>query len=109
MTGSFFQDARLRLRPKTAMTFEDFARAGFLRVFSVRLPVTTIAKVRLIQERHPELWRTSQELMFDLIENAIEHAVEKEKDERLEKDLQRAASRAMQKRASGLDGDGDSV
>jgi hypothetical protein len=104
--------ARSRKAPKDAMTYEDFRRLGYLKTYSVRLPITTIAKLEKLHSdlsrSYPRTWSSKQELLFDLIEDAIRAWIEDQPDsEAAHAMLQQVATRAMQRRASGFISDGE--
>jgi hypothetical protein len=89
------------------MTYDDFRRLGYLKTYSARLPITTIAKLEKLHgdlsRSHPRTWPSKQELLFDLIEDAIRVWVEDQPDkEAAHAMLQHVATRAMQRRASGF-------
>src|SRR5713101_5295505 len=42
-----------------------------LRPVTVRLPVTTIAKMKLLEQKCPIQWESKQEMLFDMIECCI--------------------------------------
>jgi hypothetical protein len=96
------------------MTYDDFRRLGCLKTYSVRLPITTIAKLDKLHSdlcrSHPRTWPSKQELLFDLIEDAIRIWVEDQPDKAAAHSaLQQVATRAIQRRASGFTPDGDSA
>jgi hypothetical protein len=43
-----------------------------LRAVTVRLPVTTIAKMKLLEEKCPNLWESRQEMLFEMIESCVQ-------------------------------------
>ena len=102
--SSILDKARSRQQPKTAMTYDDFVKQGALKTYSVRLPVTTIAKLEELQQRHSTIWPSKQQLVFDLLEAAIEDWIAGEANPKVARDLmQRVAHIALQRRASGFD------
>jgi hypothetical protein len=109
---NFVNTARSRKAPKDAMTYDDFRRLGYLKTYSARLPISTIAKLEKLHgdlsRSHPRTWSSKQELLFDLIEDAIRIWVEDQPDkEAAHAMLQQVATRAMQRRASGFISNGE--
>jgi len=85
------------------MTYDDFVRGGYLKTFSVRLPITTIAKLRELHKRDRKSWPAIQALVFDLLEDSIERWTKDGSDPAIAHELQKVATRALQLRASGFD------
>jgi|ERR1700722_1980822 len=103
--GRFSETARSRQQPKSAVTFSDFARQGWIKNYSARVPVTTIAKLEELQKRlstHVSNWKSKQEFLFDLLEHAVDTVIREEPNaDELRAALDKAAHRAMQRTASG--------
>jgi hypothetical protein len=58
-------------RQLTHATYSDLRRMGAFRAVTVRLPVTTIAKMKLLEETCPKVWESRQEMLFEMIESCI--------------------------------------
>jgi hypothetical protein len=74
---------------------------GYLRPITVRLPVTTLAKLELLEEKLAEqggkIWDSRQETIFEMIESCIaDYIGSKESPDRIHKEFQTKARRAMQ-------------
>jgi hypothetical protein len=52
--------------------YAGFRRMRALRAVTVRLPVTTIAKMKLLEEKCPDLWESRQEMLFEMIESCVQ-------------------------------------
>jgi hypothetical protein len=53
------------------MTYTQLRKIGALRAVTVRLPVTTIKKMQLLEQKCLGQWESRQEMLFDMIESAI--------------------------------------
>ena len=57
------------------LRYDDFRRLGYLRPITVRLPVTTLAKLELLDAKLEEdggrVWDSRQEIIFEMIEACI--------------------------------------
>jgi hypothetical protein len=105
--NTFVDSARSRRTPPDAMTYQNFRDSDFLKAFSVRLPVTTIAKVEALHghlaRTYPRVWASKQELLFDLLEHALTIWANEESDrDTAHSMLERAATMAMQLKRSGF-------
>jgi len=58
-------------KERTHMTYTQLRNIGAMRAVTVRLPVTTIMKMRLLEEKCPDQWESRQEMLFDIIECSI--------------------------------------
>ncbi len=85
-----------------------------MKTYSVRLPITTIAKLeelhRHLKTQYPRTWASKQELLFDLLEHAIDNWIEEELDQEVARSMiQKAAARALQLRASRFNSDNENL
>jgi hypothetical protein len=58
-------------RQLSYINYDGFRRLGCLRAFTVRLPVTTLAKMDLLAKKCPKIWDSKQEMIFEMIESGI--------------------------------------
>jgi hypothetical protein len=97
---------RIKERRKTDrllshLRYDDFRRMGYLRPITVRLPVTTLAKLELLEQKLEEeggkVWDSRQETIFEMIESCIGDYIEGvEASSRVHEEFQTKARRAMQ-------------
>jgi hypothetical protein len=88
-------------RTVSHLRYDDFRRMGYLRPITVRLPVTTLAKLELLDEKLAEaggkIWDSRQETIFEMIESCIaDYIGGTESPDRVHKEFQAKARRAMQ-------------
>ncbi len=68
-----------------------------LRPVTVRLPVTTIAKMKLLEEKCAIQWESKQEMLFDMIECCIKDWINLQPSaSKIAGEFDRAARRALQ-------------
>jgi hypothetical protein len=83
------------------LRYEDYRRIGYLKAITVRLPVTTLAKLDSLDEEFEKgggkLWSSRQETIFEMIESCIAVYINSsDSPEEKHEELQYAARRAMQ-------------
>jgi hypothetical protein len=61
---------------KSHLHYSDYRRMNALRAVTFRLPVTTIAKMKLLFEKSPQTWESKQEMLFEMIESSIKDWIE---------------------------------
>jgi hypothetical protein len=64
-----------RLYETFEITEDDRTRLGKLgkvRPITVRLPVSTVAKIDELQKQCPAVWNSRQELLFEMIESCVQ-------------------------------------
>lgn len=58
--------------PRTYVSYDDFMKLlDKVRPISVRLPMSTVAKLDELQKRCPSIWGSRQELLFEMIESCV--------------------------------------
>jgi hypothetical protein len=66
---------RLRRKPtepRTYVSYDDFMKLlDKVRPITVRLPVSTVAKLDELQKQCPSVWSSRQELLFEMIESCV--------------------------------------
>lgn len=66
---------RLRRDPtelRTYVSYDDFMKLlDKVRPITVRLPITTVAKLDELQRQCPSVWGSRQELLFEMIESCV--------------------------------------
>ena len=66
---------RLRRKPtepRTYVSYDDFMKLlDKVRPITVRLPVSTVAKLDELQKECPSVWGSRQELLFEMIESCV--------------------------------------
>ena len=66
---------RLRRKPtepRTYVSYDDFMKFfDEVRPITVRLPVSTVAKLDELQKQCPSVWSSRQELLFEMIESCV--------------------------------------
>ena len=66
---------RLRRKPtepRTYVSYDDFMKLlDKVRPITVRLPISTVAKLDELQKQCPSVWGSRQELLFEMIESCI--------------------------------------
>jgi hypothetical protein len=87
-------------REKDRLSHVDYAgfrRLGVLRPVTVRLPITTVAKMKLLEKLCSKTWESRQEMLFEMIESSIRDWIEGRRDSKeLHEQFQHAAYRALQ-------------
>jgi hypothetical protein len=97
---------RIKERRKTDrivshLRYGDFRRMGYLRPVTVRLPVTTLAKLEHLEEKLEQkggkVWDSRQEMIFEMIEACISDYISgTDSPERVAEEFQAIARRSMQ-------------
>jgi hypothetical protein len=71
---------RLRRKPtepRTYVSYDDFMKLlDKVRPITVRLPVSTVAKLDELQKQCPSVWGSRQELLFEMIESCVKDWVD---------------------------------
>jgi hypothetical protein len=62
---------RKPFEPRTYVSYDDFMKLGKVRPITVRMPVSTVAKIDELQKRCPAVWGSRQELLFEMIESCV--------------------------------------
>ncbi len=66
---------RLRRKPTEArgyVSYDDYMKLpGKVRPITVRLPVSTVAKLDALNAQCPAVWGSRQELLFEMIESCV--------------------------------------
>ena len=66
---------RLRRKPtepRTYVSYDDFMKLlDKVRPITVRLPISTVAKLDELQRQCPSVWGSRQELLFEMIESCV--------------------------------------
>ncbi len=89
-------------RDVSHLKYDDFRRMGYLRPITVRLPVTTLAKMAFLEEKLPEkgghkVWESRQETIFEMIESCIgDWIANSDSPDLAHEEFQQVARRAMQ-------------
>jgi hypothetical protein len=83
------------------LRYDDFRRMGYLRPITVRLPVTTLAKLEWLddklQEEGGRVWDSRQETIFEMIEACISDYINgTDSPQRAYDESQSIARRSMQ-------------
>src|ERR1700748_10614 len=92
------------------LRYDDFRRMGHLRPITVRLPVTTLAKLELLDSKLEgeggRVWDSRQEMIFEMIEACISDYINSsDASKRAFDDFQTVARRSMQINPPIRDGD----
>ena len=95
---------RLRRKPtepRGYVSYDDYMKLlDKVRPITVRLPVSTVAKLDELQRQCPTVWSSRQELLFEMIESCVKDWIESQPrtkdvdvifDEVARKTLKRAA------------------
>ena len=72
------KDHLLKKGNLTHVSYGIFRLWRALRPVTVRLPVTTIAKMKLLEEKCPTVWESKQEMLFEMIESCIQDWIAKQ-------------------------------
>ncbi len=68
-----------------------------VRPVTVRLPVTTIAKMKYLEAECPNLWESKQEMLFEMIESCIQDWITQQPDpSNVAAEIDHVARRALQ-------------
>jgi hypothetical protein len=84
------------------LRYDDFRRMGYLQPITVRLPVTTLAKIVLLEKKLSEkkgqkVWDSRQEMIFEMIESCVRDWIATaDSPDRADQEFQAAAYRALQ-------------
>jgi hypothetical protein len=62
---------RKPFEPRTYVSYDDFMKHNQVRPVTVRLPVSTLAKLDALQDKCSVVWSSRQELLFEAIESSI--------------------------------------
>jgi Arc/MetJ-type ribon-helix-helix transcriptional regulator len=69
-----------------------------MRPITVRLPASTVEKMDELFQRCPRIWRSRQEVLFEMIESCIQDWIEiQSKPEKTAKEFQEIARRGLQR------------
>jgi hypothetical protein len=95
------QERRESDRTISHLRYDDFRRMGYLRPITVRLPVTTLAKLDLLdaklEKAGGKVWDSRQETIFEMIEACIsDYTNGSDSPERTDEEFQAVARRSMQ-------------
>ncbi|SRR5258708_24569407 len=95
------QERRESDRTISHLRYDDFRRMGCLRPITVRLPVTTLAKLDLLdaklEKAGGKVWDSRQETIFEMIEACISDYINgSDSPERTHEEFQAVARRSMQ-------------
>lgn len=71
--GEFLKRLRRKpTEPRGYVSYDDhMKRPGQVRPITVRLPVSTVAKLDALHEQCPGVWGSRQELLFEMIESSV--------------------------------------
>jgi hypothetical protein len=71
--GEFLKRLRREpTEPRTYVSYDDFMKLlDKVRPITVRLPVSTVAKLDELQKQCPSVWGSRQELLFEMIESCV--------------------------------------
>jgi hypothetical protein len=69
--NNFLRRMEEKNKQRTHMTYTQLRNIGAMRAVTVRLPVTTIKKMQLLEQKCLGQWESRQEMLFDMIECAI--------------------------------------
>lgn len=70
--GEFLKRFRRKpFEPRTYVSYDDFMKLGKVRPMTVRLPVSTVAKLDELQKQCDPVWSSRQELLFEMIESCV--------------------------------------
>ena len=71
---------RLRRKPtepRNYVSYDDYMKLlDKVRPITVRLPVSTVAKLDELQRQCPTVWSSRQELLFEMIESCVKDWIE---------------------------------
>ena len=82
------------------VSYGIFRLWGVLRAVTVRLPVTTIAKMKLLEKKCPG-WESQQEMVFEMIESCVQDWITKQPSpEQAASEFDQEARRALQRNLS---------
>ena len=93
------------------LRYGDFRRMGYLRPITVRLPVTTLAKLDLLdaklEKEGKKVWDSRQETIFEMIEACISDFINGTRSpKQAREEFQAAATRSMQLNVPSHEEDG---
>jgi hypothetical protein len=91
-------------RQLSHVNYDGFRRMGYLRAFTVRLPITTIAKMDLLEKKCSKVWDSKQEMFFEMIESCIaDWIASTDSPEAAHAEFQEAAHRSLQQHSLDRD------
>jgi hypothetical protein len=73
--------------------YAGFRRMGALRPVTMRLPVTTVAKMKLLEELGATAWESRQEMLFEMIESCIQDWIDQQPNSKILRERFDAAAR----------------
>jgi len=92
------RDYLLRKGNLNHVSYGIFRLWGTLRAVTARLPITTIEKMKLLEEKCPDAWESRQEMLFEMIESCIQDWIAKQPlPEQVEVEFDQAARKALKK------------
>jgi hypothetical protein len=63
--------------PRTYVSYDDFMKLlDKVRPITVRLPISTVAKLDELQKQCPSVWGSRQELLFEMIESCVKEWID---------------------------------
>jgi hypothetical protein len=63
--------------PRNYVSYDDYMKLlDKVRPITVRLPVSTVAKLDELQRQCPTVWSSRQELLFEMIESCVKDWIE---------------------------------
>ncbi len=76
--GEFLKRVRRKpTEPRGYVSYDDYMKQpGKVRPITVRLPVSTVAKLDALNAQCPAVWGSRQELLFEMIESCVVDWVE---------------------------------
>jgi hypothetical protein len=95
-------------RTVSHLRYDDFRRMGYLRPITVRLPITTLAKMALLEGKLSEKeghWGSRQEMLFEMIECCIRDWIDTYGSPGDDQEFQNVARRALQLHPPVREGD----
>ena len=91
--------ARKPTEPRTYVSYDDYMKLlDKVRPITVRLPVSTVAKLDELQKRCPSVWSSRQELLFEMIESSVKDWIDVQPTpEEAAKDFDHVARKALRR------------
>ena len=69
--------------PRTYVSYDDFMKLlDKVRPITVRLPVSTVAKLDELQRQCPSVWGSRQELLFEMIESCVKDWIDAQPEQK---------------------------
>lgn len=89
--------------PRTYVSYDDFMKLlDKVRPITVRLPVSTVAKLDELQNQCPSVWSSRQELLFEMIESCVKDWIDAQPASKLvAKVFDDAARKALKRSTDG--------